>query len=153
MKIAILYDSRTGNTEKLAGAIAEGVEEAGAEADVKKIGQRFPLSKIGDVDAVMFGSPVIYADVTECMRDFVKKIDRYVSSGRIDMTGRVAAVFGSYGWDGAWIMEERLRAMVKGLGYNVYEDVLVETDSRIKHNPKAALSKARAFGKSFAKSL
>lgn len=153
MKIAILYDSMTGNTEKLAEAIAEGAEEAGAEVDQEKIGQKFPLSMIGGVDAVMFGSPVIYADVTDPMRDFLKKIERYVASGKLEMEGRIAAVFGSYGWDGAWIMEERLRAMVESLGYEVYDDVLVEVDSRIEHNAEAALEKARAFGKSFAESL
>lgn len=153
MKIAILYDSMTGNTEKLAEAIAEGAEEAGAEVDQEKIGQKFPLSMIGGVDAVMFGSPVIYADVTDPMRDFLKKIERYVASGKLEMEGRIAAVFGSYGWDGAWIMEERLRAMVESLGYEVYDDVLVEVDSRIEHNAEAALGKARAFGKSFAESL
>lgn len=153
MKIAILYDSMTGNTEKLAEAIAEGAEEAGAEVDQEKIGQKFPLSMIGGVDAVMFGSPVIYADVTDPMRDFLKKIERYVASGKLEMEGRIAAVFGSYGWDGAWIMEERLRAMVESLGYEVYDDVLVEVDSRIEHNTEAALGKARAFGKSFAESL
>jgi len=153
MKIAILYDSMTGNTEKLAEAIAEGAEEAGAEVDQEKIGQKFPLSMIGGVDAVMFGSPVIYADVTDPMRDFLKKIERYIASGKLEMEGRIAAVFGSYGWDGAWIMEERLRAMVESLGYEVYDDVLVEVDSRIEHNRETALSKARAFGKSFAESL
>ncbi len=37
MKMLIVYDSRTGNTEKMAHAVAKGVEAAGVEAILKKI--------------------------------------------------------------------------------------------------------------------
>ena len=34
-KVSIVYWSGTGNTQKMAEAVAEGVKEAGAEADLK----------------------------------------------------------------------------------------------------------------------
>jgi flavorubredoxin len=153
MKIAIVFDTKTGNTERLAKAIAEGVEEAWAEAELRKIGEKFPLSIIGEVDAVMFGTPVIYADVTNEMRDFLQHVNRYIEAGRLDMGDQVAAIFGSYGYDGAWIMEERLILMVQELGYSVYENVHVEVDTEIRHNTEETMENAREFGKKFAESL
>lgn len=44
VKVLVLYDSKTGNTEKMAKAVAEGIKEAGNEVDVKKIGQTFKPS-------------------------------------------------------------------------------------------------------------
>jgi flavodoxin len=54
-KVLVVYFSRTGNTEKMANSVAEGVKEAGAEVVVKKA----ELVKIDDLvaaDAIAFGS-------------------------------------------------------------------------------------------------
>jgi flavorubredoxin len=147
MKIAIIYDSRTGNTEKLAKAIAEGVDDEGFETELKKIGEKFPLSLIGEVDAVIFGSPVIYADITNEIREFLQHVVRFTESGRFE------AVFGSYGYDGAWIMEELFKAMIESMGYSVYEKVHVEIDNEIRYNAQQALLRAKKFGKEFANTL
>lgn len=69
-------------------------------------------------DGVIFGSPCIYADITDGMRSFLEHMERNIKEGRIDVRGSHAAIFGSYGWDGTWIMEERLKNMVQSLGYN-----------------------------------
>lgn len=153
MKIAIIYDSRTGNTEKLAKAIAEGVDDEGFETELKKIGEKFPLSLIGEVDAVIFGSPVIYADITNEIREFLQHVVRFTESGRFDIKGRTGAVFGSYGYDGAWIMEDLFKAMIESMGYTVYEKVHVEIDTEIRYNAQQALLRAKKFGKEFANTL
>ena len=154
MKFLVIYDSKSGNTEKMARAIAEGAASVeGVEAEVKKIGEPFPLTVPAEADVVVFGSPVIYADVTDEMRDFLEHVKRYIEAGKIEMKGRRAAVFGSYGYDGAWIMEERLKKMVEELGYRVQEKVCVETDSNLRHHPAGPLSNCRAFGKELAESL
>jgi flavorubredoxin len=153
MKIAILFDSRTGNTEKLAHGISKGIEEAGGEVKTRKIGEKFPLSIIKDVDAVLFGSPVIYADITDGMRAFLSHVKRFNEARDYKIEGRTAAVFGSYGYDGAWVMEERFKDMVKELGYKVYDKVYMEIDSEIKINETNAIKRASEFGKDFVKSL
>ena len=152
MKIIVIYDSKTGNTEKMAKAIAEG---AGSVADVlvKKIGEAFPLTKLAEVDGVIFGSPVYYADISNNMKDFLDHIKTYSMADRKTINNIPAAVFGSYGYDGAWLMEEKLKDMVKGLGYTTYDDVLVMVDSDLKYNHKEAAKKCREFGKKFAESL
>ncbi len=154
MKIVIIYDSKGGNTRKMAEAIAEGASSVeGVEVEVKRIGEAFPLSLLRDADGVVFGSPVIYADVTNEMRDFLEHIQRYVDAGKMSMDGRRAAIFGSYGYDGAWIMEERLKDMVEGLGYEVQDEVCVQVDSDIKINTNETVKRCRDFGREFAESL
>ncbi|MBS7651611.1 MAG: flavodoxin domain-containing protein [Candidatus Bathyarchaeia archaeon] len=148
MKALVIYDSRTGNTEKMARAIAEGASSVkGVSVEVKKIGEAFPLSILADADLAFYGSPVIYADVTDGFRSFLEHLKRLVEDGRISMKGKIAAVFGSYGFDGAWIMEERMKRMLENLGYKVYEKVCVETADSVRYRPDRALENCRSFGR------
>ena len=153
MKILVIYDSKTGNTQKMAEAIAEGAKEAGAEATVRKIGEPFPLTLLANYDGVAFGSPTRYADVTNDMKDFLAHIEDYVKLGKMKMKGRKAGIFGSYGYDGAWVMEERLRGYVTALGYTVDQKVCVKIDSEFKVRMKETFAECKAWGKEFVKSL
>jgi len=151
MKIVVIYDSKTGNTEKMAKAIAEGAGKV-AQVELKKIGEAFPLTVMADADGVAFGSPVYYADISNSMKDFLAHVEGYIKAKKKKVNGKPAAIFGSYGYDGAWIMEERLKARVEGLGYKPFDEVLVMVDTDLKYNAKS-LDKAREFGKKFAESL
>lgn len=153
MKVLIIYDSKTGNTEKMATAIAEGVKEAGMEVTIKKIGEPFPLTLLEESDGVAFGSPTRYADVTNEMKDFLSHVEDYVKLGKMKMKGRKAAVFGSYGYDGAWVMEERLKGYVEALGFKVAPKVCVKVDFEIKTKQKETLAECKTWGKEFAKIL
>jgi flavodoxin I len=153
MKVLIIYDSKTGNTEKMATAVAEGAKEAGAEVTVKKIGEPFPLTLLEENDGVIFGSPTRYADATNEMRDFLNHIDNYIKLGKLKMKGRKAAVFGSYGYDGAWVMEERLKGYVEALGYKVSPKVCVKVDYEIKTKQKETLADCRTWSKDFVKTI
>jgi flavodoxin I len=152
MKIVVIYDSKTGNTEKMAKAIAEGAS-AVAEVELKKIGEAFPLTMLADVDGVIFGSPVYYADISNNMKDFLAHIETYSKANKKKINHIPAAVFGSYGYDGAWLMEDKLKGMIKGLGYKTYEKVLVMVDSDIKYHFETEAKKCKEFGKKFAESL
>jgi flavorubredoxin len=152
MKVIVVYDSQTGNTEKMAKAVAEGAGSV-AEVDVKKVGEPFPLMVLAEADGVIFGSPCIYANVTPGLRGLVENMGAYVKSGKIDVKGHHAAIFGSYGWDGAWVMEEVFKLSLKNLGYKVQDEVCVEVASNIKYNESESLKKCKEFGKKFAESL
>jgi len=152
MKIAVIYDSKTGNTEKMAKAIAEGAGKV-AEVEVKKIGEAFPLTMLADVDGVIFGSPVFYADISNDMKDFLAHIQSYINVNRKKINDIPAAIFGSYGYDGAWLMEEKLKNDVEKLGYETSDDVLVMIDSDIKYHFEDEVEKCREFGKKFAESI
>ena len=150
LKIVVIYDSKTGNTEKMAEAIAEGAREY-AEVEVKKIGEAFPLTIMADADGVIFGSPVYYADISNGMKDFLSHVETYVNANKRKINNKPASVFGSYGYDGAWIMEERLKERIMGLGYKVSDDVLVMIDTDVKYNFNSA--KCKEFGRKFAESI
>ena len=152
MKIVVIYDSRTGNTEKMARAIAEGAR-AHAEVEIKKIGEAFPLTILAEADGVIIGSPVYYADISNNMKDFLTHIETYIAAKKKKINDKPAAVFGSYGYDGAWIMEERLKERIGDLGYKVQDDVLVMIDSDIKYHFVDEAMKCKEFGKQFAESL
>lgn len=154
MKMLIVYDSKTGNTEKMARAIAEGASSAkGIDVEMKKIDSPWPLSLVTKADLVLFGSPVNYADITDGLRSFLEHLKRYIADGKMNVSGRRAAIFGSYGYDGAWIMEERLKQMVSELGYDTYDKVLVKTADEIKYDANDSLKDCRDFGRELAKSL
>lgn len=152
MKIVVIYDSKTGNTEKMAKAVAEGIKEV-AEVEVKKIGEAFPLTLLADVDGVVFGSPVYYADISTNMKDFLAHVESYIKANRKKINHIPAAIFGSYGYDGAWLMEEKLKDIIEGLGYETFKDILVMIDTDIKYHFEDEKGKVKAFGKKFAESI
>jgi flavorubredoxin len=151
MKIVIIYDSKTGNTEKMAKSIAEGASEV-ADVVLKRVGEAFPLTVMVDADGVMYGSPVYYADISNTMKDFLEHVGSYIKMNKEVINEKPAAVFGSYGYDGAWIMEERLKERLENLGYKMFKEVCVMVDTDVKYN-KGELKKCMTFGKKFAKSL
>jgi flavorubredoxin len=153
MKIMVVYDSMGGNTEKMAEAIAEGASSAGAEVEVKKIGEAFPISILEKADGVAFGSPCIYASVTEAMRGFLNNLEGLAKADKINVKGKTAMVFGSYGWDGAWVMEEYLKDKVGDIGFDVSPDVCVEVDTNIKYHADQYLGKCKDFAKNLVESL
>jgi flavorubredoxin len=108
---------------------------------------------LADVDGVMFGSPVYYADISNNMKDFLEHIESYIKANRKKINGIPAAIFGSYGYDGAWLMEEKLKDDVEGLGYKTFDKVLVMVDSDIKYHFEDEVEKCKAFGKKFAESI
>ncbi len=59
MKVLIVFDSETGNTEKMAHAVEEGVRKGGAEPIVKKVTDA-TVDELHDYAGIIVGSPVYY---------------------------------------------------------------------------------------------
>ena len=125
----------------------------GASIEIKKIGEPFPLSSLGDADGALFGSPCNYANVTPAMRGFLMSITGAIEDGKIKLKGKKAAVFGSYGWDGAYVLEQKFNAYVKNLGYKVEQEACVEIGTNLRYHPDDHLGKCREWAKKFAESL
>jgi flavodoxin len=150
----VIYDSKTGNTEKMAKAIADAIKSIkGVTVDIKKIGVPFPLTMLDEADFVFFGSPCHYANVTPSMQDFIEGLKNAIKAGKIHVKGKNAAIFGSYGWDGAWVMEERFTQSIQNLGYKVTPDVCVEVGSSIEYHPDDHLDKCRTWATAIVKNL
>lgn len=97
-KIAVVYWSGTGNTETMAGAVADGAKAAGAEA-VLMTSAEFSADMMDSYDAVAFGCPEMGAEVLE-EDEFAPMFEACESK----LKGKKIALFGSYGWgDGEWM--------------------------------------------------
>ena len=68
--ILIIYDSRTGNTEEMAKAIAEGIKDI--EVEIKKV-EKASLKDLERADAIIFGSPTHFGCMTSKMKEFIEK--------------------------------------------------------------------------------
>ena len=76
MKVLIVYDSRSGNTEKMAHAVAKGVEMGGVDVDVKKVDDA-SVDELPHVDGLILGSPVYYGLPTGKLKDFIDASVKY----------------------------------------------------------------------------
>lgn len=89
-KILIIYYSRTGNIEKMAKLIRDGVLSEGVETELKKVED----TTVGDLlssDGIIMGSPTYYGTMSAELK---KLIDDSVSHhGSLD--GKVGAAFSS----------------------------------------------------------
>lgn len=92
-KILIVYDSKTGNTEKMALAVAKGAREVGGVAvDVKKVDQ-VKLDDLLKADGIIMGSPTYYGQMSAKLKAL---IDASVKIHK-KLAGKVGAAFTSAG--------------------------------------------------------
>ncbi|MCD8004123.1 MAG: flavodoxin [Oscillospiraceae bacterium] len=106
MKAAIVYWSGTGNTEEMARAVAQGAQEAGAEAALLPCSQ-FDPGQAAEYDAIAFGCAAMGAEELED-----SEFEPMFAQCEGSLAGKRVALFGSYGWgDGEWMRawEERCR--------------------------------------------
>lgn len=92
MKVLVGYYSRTGNTKKMAEAVAQGVRQEGATVDVKEVKNIKP-SELLDYHAIIFGSPTYYgvmaAEMKKLLDDSVKHHGQ--------LSGKIGGAFTSSG--------------------------------------------------------
>ena len=105
-KVAVVYWSGTGNTEKMANKVVEGAKEGGASADLFTAAE-FSAEKMDSYEAVAFGCPSMGAEQLED-----SEFEPMFIECEVKLKGKKIALFGSYGWgDGEWMRnwEEKFR--------------------------------------------
>lgn len=113
MKAVICYESRYGNTERLAEALAEEMRRVGGvDVTVTEI-KRADLDDVVRHDVVLVGGPTHFGGPTRRVTKFIEAL------GRRDMSHKSVAVFDTYlGTDfekSVKRMEEQIRAVVPGV--------------------------------------
>lgn len=108
-KILIIYDSGTGNTEKMALAIAEGARKVTADVMLKKAGETTMEDLLG-ADGIIIGSPTYYG----LMSAEVKRLFDVSVKIHGKLTGKVGAAFTSAGGT-ATGAETTLLSIVEGM--------------------------------------
>ena len=141
-KILILYYSRSGNTEKMAKAVAEGAKNAG-NMEVE-LNYHVEAEELDKFDAIVLGAPTYYHDMPIDM----KKLFEEAAEKDINLKGKVGAAFGSYGWSGE--APKFLLEIMK----NKFEMQVVEPPLLAKYVPDENILRAcRDFGKRVSETL
>jgi NAD(P)H dehydrogenase (quinone) len=111
-KVLILYYSSYGHIEAMAGAVAEGVREAGAEAVIKRVPELVPdavaqqshfklnqpapiatVDELPDYDAIIVGTPTRFGNMAAQMKNFLDQTGPLWFQGKL--IGKVGSVFAS----------------------------------------------------------
>ncbi|MCX6656436.1 MAG: flavodoxin domain-containing protein [Candidatus Bathyarchaeota archaeon] len=92
MKVLIVYDSSTGNTEKMAYAVEDGVKKAGVESVLKHVDE-VSVDEIPQYQGLILGSPVYYGLPSWKIKKFIDESVKY--HGKFD--GMVGGSFASAG--------------------------------------------------------
>jgi len=93
VKVLVVYDSKTGNTEKMAFAVAEGAKQIGnIEVVVKKVEQT-SLDDLLNADGIIMGSPTYYGQMSAKLKALIDESVKI--HGKLE--GKVGAAFTSSG--------------------------------------------------------
>lgn len=141
-KVLIAYFSLTGNTEKMAEFIAEGVRISGQQATVKKIADIKNAADLAGYDGYIFGSPTYHRDMAEPMKTFL------FLARKADLKLRLAGAFGSYthSGDAPAIIFDTMQYVYRMepfelSSFNLKEDALATAEGR-----RACQDYGRVFG-------
>ena len=98
MKTAVVYWSGTGNTEAMAGSVAEGAKSAGAEVSVFTAAD-FSADMVDQFDSIAFGCPSMGSEQLED-----SEFEPMFNACEAKLSGKKVGLFGSYGWgSGQWL--------------------------------------------------
>ena len=86
MNACILFDSRYGNTEKVALSLAKGMRRSSVEVWCYSI-REVPAQVLHHSDFVALGGPTEYRGASELMREFLKRL------GDADLSGKCGFAF------------------------------------------------------------
>jgi flavorubredoxin len=93
-KALIIFASRSGETEKIAGLIAEGIRFAGGDAVVRDVKDIKKESDLEGYDALVLGAATYHGDMLQSMKTLLFLAEK------ANLEGVVGGAFGAFGWSG-----------------------------------------------------
>lgn len=99
-RAVVLYATMTGNTKKLAGALAQELKLDEVETELFNIDKddfSEIISAVRAADLVLIGTATRYADMIGRTEELLSRL------AELDLSGKIAGAFGSYGWSGEGI--------------------------------------------------
>jgi flavodoxin len=156
MKTALLiYWSKTGNTEKVANAIKQGLEETGVQVTMKKPQEAEDIDYF-DFDLVCVGAPSYSWHPPQPMTNFLKKkFAAYRQRGKVQplapkVPGKNALIFVTYSGPHTGIEEatpagKDMRQFFEHIGFNVVDEwyVLSEFHGSLENSTKGRMGDIR----------
>jgi NAD(P)H dehydrogenase (quinone) len=92
--VLILYYSGSGNTQKMAKAIAEGMRLSSTNVTVEKV-EHFDTGLLPNYDAIIVGSPTYFSNMAWQVKKMID--ESIVHYGGEKLKGKVAGIFTSAG--------------------------------------------------------
>lgn len=130
-KVLVVYDSKTGNTEKMAFAVAEGAKQiSGIEVAVKKVDQT-SLEDLLNADGIIIGSPTYFGQMSAKLKALIDESVKI--HGKLE--GKIGAAFTSSGGT-ATGAETTLLSMLQAM---LIHGMIVQGRSDDKHFGAAAV--------------
>ena len=94
IKALILYYSGSGNTKKMAKAIAEALKSSGVNVTIEEVG-KFDISLLANCDSIVLGSPTYFSNVAWQVKKVIHESIVHYGGGKLK--GKVAGIFTSAG--------------------------------------------------------
>jgi flavorubredoxin len=143
-KIAIVYDTMWGSTDKMAHAVADGAVSQGVEVKMLKLrasNLTDIVTEILDSKAIIVGSPTLNNQMFPTLGSFLT----YITGLR--PKGKIWSFFGSYGWGGGAVRD--MTEMARKAGFEIREPGI-----QTKYIPSEEdLEKCFELGKQIAKEI
>jgi NAD(P)H dehydrogenase (quinone) len=93
-KVLILYYSGSGNTKKMAKAIAEAMKSSAMSVTIEDVG-KFDISLLPNYDSIILGSPTYFSNVAWQIKKVIDESIVHYGGGKLK--GKVAGIFTSAG--------------------------------------------------------
>ena len=126
VKALVVYDSVYGNTEKIAKALAAGLESGGVDVDVVKV-DAVKFDELGEVDLLCVGSPTQAWNASKPMKDFLERL-----KGIESLRGKKAFAF-----------DTKIKSRLSGDAGQKIEKKLEEAGLTIARHSESAVVKGR----------
>ena len=147
-KVLILYYSGSGNTQRMAKAIAEAMKLSAVNVTIEDVG-KFDISLLPKYDGIVLGSPTYFSNVAWQVKKVIDESIVHYSGGKLK--GKVAGIFTSAGTsrDGKDCLKVLEVALGLHHGMKVVEGILRvdgESDKEIE-------KRCQEYGKRLAKEI
>jgi flavorubredoxin len=141
-KVLVVYNTRTGETKKIADLVAEGIRFSGAEANVVNVNDIKKEADLQGYDGYVFGSATYHGDMMQKMKTMLFLAEK------AGLEGKVGGAFGAFGWSGE--ASDRIFDTMK----NIFKMNMVRASLRLKSSSLGGgIKMAQDYGREIAERL
>ena len=141
-KVLVVYASRTGETERIANLIAEGIRMASNDALVKNVKDVKSETDLQGFDGYVFGSATYHGDMMQGMKTLLFMAEK------AGLENKIGGAFGAFGWSG------EAPDRIFGTMENIFLMDMVTGPLRLKNSTLGGgVQMAQDYGRQIAKKL
>ncbi len=141
-KALLVYATRTGETQKIAELIAEGMRFSLVDVEVVNANRIKNPEELEGYDALVFGSATYHGEMLQSMKTLLFLAEK------ADLKGKTGGAFGAFGWSGE--SPDRIFGTMK----NIYRMQMVSGPLRLKSSTiEGGMKAAQDYGREMAAKL